>query len=518
MKVLITTSGLGQRLGDLTKYTNKSLVRVGKKPALSYIVEQYPEDVELVITLGHFKHQVHDFLETAYPNRKFTFVVVDNYDGPGSSLAYSILQAKKHIDCPFIFHACDTLVFEDIPAPDKNWLGGFKKKFNNSQYVSFDIQGDKVVQLRQKGEFSRDFNYIGLAGIYNHELFFQTLENSYLAAPDNNQLSDCNAIEQMLDVVNFEYKAYSNWLDIGNIDGLQHARDNIYDKFDILDKLDESIFLFDDFVIKFFSNQTTCLNRIQRAELLGDLVPELETKAANFYRYKYVPGHVLSHNLSEFTFKEFLDWAKNKLWKKQITEDKFYYTCYNFYFTKTFERMNKFLTQSGIKDISCVINGISVPSITDMLLKIDPDWLCKVEPYQFHGDFILENIIANEDGFTAIDWRQDFGGDLVNGDIYYDLAKLNHNLIFNHDIVNKNLFNIEINEEIKCDILRSNNLIECQKIFNNFLVTNGFDVKKVNVLSAIIWINMAPLHHHPLNNFLFFFGKLNLFKALNAGT
>ena len=32
-------------------------------------------------------------------------------------------------------------------------------------------------------------------------------------------------------------------------------------------------------------------------------------------------------------------------------------------------------------------------------------------------------------------------GELRNGDLYYDLAKLNHNLTVNHDIVGKNLFN-----------------------------------------------------------------------------
>ena len=47
-KVLITASGLGSRLGNLTKFTNKGLVRIGKKPALSYIIESYPDDVESV--------------------------------------------------------------------------------------------------------------------------------------------------------------------------------------------------------------------------------------------------------------------------------------------------------------------------------------------------------------------------------------------------------------------------------------------------------------------------------------
>ena len=74
-KVLITTSGVGSRLGDLTKYTNKCLVRVGKKPAISYIVEAYPKEVELVVTVGYFGEQVKDFLTLAYPERKITFII-----------------------------------------------------------------------------------------------------------------------------------------------------------------------------------------------------------------------------------------------------------------------------------------------------------------------------------------------------------------------------------------------------------------------------------------------------------
>ena len=87
-KVLITTSGLGSRLGDLTEYTNKSLVIVGNKPAISYIVEMYPKDTIFVVTLGHFGHHVKQFLNIAYPNRIFEFVEVPLYRGVGSSLAF----------------------------------------------------------------------------------------------------------------------------------------------------------------------------------------------------------------------------------------------------------------------------------------------------------------------------------------------------------------------------------------------------------------------------------------------
>ena len=37
-----------------------------------------------------------------------------------------------------------------------------------------------------------------------------------------------------------------NWFDIGNMSSLNHARENIPDKFHILDKDDESIFILND--------------------------------------------------------------------------------------------------------------------------------------------------------------------------------------------------------------------------------------------------------------------------------
>ena len=39
MIILITTSGIGSRLGKLTKYTNKALIKIGDKLAIDYIIK-----------------------------------------------------------------------------------------------------------------------------------------------------------------------------------------------------------------------------------------------------------------------------------------------------------------------------------------------------------------------------------------------------------------------------------------------------------------------------------------------
>ena len=163
-----------------------------------------------------------------------------------------------------------------------------------------------------------------------------------------------------------------------------------------------------------------------------------------------------------------------------------------------------------------MINGYNVPPVIEMLKEIDLNWLCTDIPYKFHGDYILDNIILEDNSnFKLIDWRQDFGGEINRGDIYYDLAKLNHNLLFNHEIVNQGHYKLEtIKNKTRCDIFRSDILTNCREKLHSFIKNNGFDLKKVKLLTAIIWLNMSPLHGPKLGRFLYYLGKINLYKVI----
>ena len=171
-KVLITTSGIGSRLGKLTDFTNKSLVRIGDKPAISHIVEYYPKNTSFVVTLGHFGSYIKEFLTLAYPNRDFTFINVDNFKGPGSSLGHSILQAKSELQCPFIFHASDTILtdLDTIPNLEYNWCAGAYKE-ETSQYRTLRTNNGWVDIIAEKGEINFDYPYIGLCGIKTMNYF-----------------------------------------------------------------------------------------------------------------------------------------------------------------------------------------------------------------------------------------------------------------------------------------------------------------------------------------------------------
>ena len=332
MKVLITTSGLGSRLGDLTQYTNKSLIRVGKKPALSYIIESYPSEYEFVITLGHFGDHVKQYLQLAYPNLKFIFVDVDKYEGHGSSLLYSILQAEKELQEPFIFHACDSILLNKYEHVDGNWLGGYSSADNSSHYRTFNVIDDLVSCLNEKGALFYDYEYIGICSIENYKEFW---DNAKLVYDDtNSSLSDCHVITELLDGINFTYRVFDSWLDIGNSSSLERARKIIPDKFEILDKLNESIFIFDEFVIKFFHDKDTVRKRVARAKLLNPLVPKLLGHTDNFYKYEYAAGELFSTCANTENFSKFLRWSKNNLWTSSPKSNNFKDLCEKFYFDK----------------------------------------------------------------------------------------------------------------------------------------------------------------------------------------
>lgn len=512
-KILITTSGIGSRLGELTDYTNKSLVRIGNKPALSLIIENYPSNSEFVITTGHYGGYVKEFLNITYPKHNFTFVEVDNYEGPGSSLGYSILQAKEYLQCPFVFNACDTLLANNtivskfLNKISNFCLGGIRK--DSSQYATLLIDNKKVKEIKKKGEINFDYAYTGICGIKDYDVFWDILQETYNKNPNDMTLHEGHIINKMLkQEIDFNFYKTKSWLDMGNVGELEKTR-RVFDSFaEVLEKKEESIYFFDKYVVKFFSNSQICKNRTKRYEELEGLIPDIVASGENFYKYKKVNGNLMAQHVTRDSFQSLLNWSRDNLWqKKEITN--FDKLCYDFYIKKSHDRIKKYLADRT--DTTSKINGVVIPPVKELFNRIDIEWLCDGIPSRFHGDFILDNILKTKNDFCLLDWRQDFGGNLSVGDLYYDLAKLNHNLTVNHEIVNQKLFDYS---KDSCYIMCNSKLLECKEILRDFIESNGYDYRKVEVLTSIIWINMAPLHEYPFDEFLFNFGKYNLHKAL----
>jgi hypothetical protein len=409
---------------------------------------------------------------------------------------------------------CDTIIEDFTFELNNNWMA-CSVSDKPDVFRTVTVNDKKITRINEKGEIYYDYAYVGVAGIFEYEEFWSELEN-ILNNNTSIDLSDCHVFMELLLKTVIKVKVVDGWHDTGNVENLNKTREFYEQKYKVLDKHEESIYFVDDFVIKFFSDPVLCKNRVQRASLLKRLVPKLLDYSNNFYKYELAEGELLSRVISEHKICELIDWAENNLWTSVDTDmTVFRNKCNNFYITKTKSRINKYLSLTGGVDKEDRINGILIPKCEDILESINWDKICFADSVRFHGDFILDNMLYDKGSFILLDWRQDFAGDIEAGDKYYDLSKLNHNLIFNHDIISQNGYKISIEKSgICCDILRSHNMVLCQQALMSKLEKSGYDLSKIRIITCLIWINMAPLHTYPLNNFLFYFGRYNLWREL----
>lgn len=519
-RVCIPTAGTGSRLGSLTSFVNKSLVSIANRPTLSHLIEQFPADVEFVIALGHKGHLVREFLSLAYPERQFYFAEVSPFEGEGSGLGLSLLSCKQYLQQPFVFISCDTLVREPIPAPDVNWMG-YAEGTELLQYRTLKINNGNVESICEKGEGAAGTHkpYIGLAGIHDYQLFWETMEQGGDRAV---QTGEAHGLRSLLPS---GIKSHGfTWYDTGNIDALKRVRE-IYQEPgapNILEKANEAIWFVDGQVIKFSDDKKFIANRVKRVKELDDFVPAVNGAGDNMYRYPKVEGSVLSDVVTLPLFSNLLEYC-TRFWEQkslsEIDQSAFRSTCMKFYRDKTIERVELFYKNFSKCDGTESINGLEMERLDKLLHAIDWEWLADGLPGRFHGDFHFENILWSETDkrFVFLDWRQDFGGDLSTGDIYYDFAKLLHGLIISHELIAGDFFSVKWEQNtIDFDFHRKQILVECERSFGMWLHAKGYDKKKVWILTALIYLNIAALHHFPYSLLLYGLGKSMLAKELES--
>ena len=522
MQVVITTSGIGSRLGELTKNTNKCLVKLGDKFVLDHIINNYIEqDVEFLFTIGYKGDYVKQYIEIVYKDKiKYKFIEVDNFDGPGSSLGYSLLQVRDYITGPFIFHCNDSIIYEDIDIENmnENTLFIYDDPLCSYQYSSVNLKDNYVSKMNEKGEIDFDYVYIGVSYIKNFDLFFNYLNELYVSNSKKTELSDIHVYKMFIkNNINIIGKKIQKYCDIGNTNKYKEASKIFKSNYYVLQKNDEAISFVGNKVIKFFKDEKINKKRVERTKHIPQtLIPKLFNSSNNYFSMELINGKVLSEHYNENLINNLLDFMFLNLWNKTYEDKNFKNNCYKFYHDKTIDRITLGLKNNLMNEYS-IINGEEIGDVFKLLEKINFNELCLDKPTLFHGDFILDNILLNENNeYCLIDWRQDFQGNLKYGDMYYDLAKLRHNLQFNHKNIENNLFSLKHVTQNSCIVDMKCNFFLMKQLerFDTYVLNKGLNLKKIKILNALIWINMAPLHCYPLSNFLFNLGKISLYKTM----
>ena len=525
-KVCITAAGKGTRL-NLSNEINKAQIPINNQSIISRIINFYTEKTEIIIAVGYKKNKLKSYLMLAFPKHNIKFVNVDKFEGYGSGPGYSLLKCKKHLQCPFVLFACDTIVKEKPPKPNYDWMG-ISKVINPESYLVLDSSNKKVINFFDKksknfinkkiGKNLFKFDaFIGLAGINNYLDFWKGLvRNKKLY---KNELQVSNGFHNLQKTENLLYCKKFTWLDTGTNENFLKAKNYFKDKF--LFKEDEFLYIENGNVIKYFSDKDRCNKRFLRTKYLNNINPITKKTSDNYLSYKYKVGSLLSETNNVKLFNNFLNYLNSSLWKNKC-KNKFQLEnlkrkSLNFYKNKTYLRVNKLLNKHKNIDKIKLINGEEVKGIKHLLRNVNWDYLSNGNFSLFHGDPQPENVIVNNNNFTLIDWREDFDGSLKYGDLYYDLGKIHHALIVSGKVIRSDNYSFELNKDsVKYNFLRRKNLTKYLNFFENFILENNYDLQKVRLLSSIIFLNISGVHHFPYSNFLFFHGKLTLSKLIKA--
>jgi len=209
MKVCILAAGEGTR-NKYAKGSNKALLPLGDGTALSYIMGKFP-DAEIVIAVGYSSELIKAYVKKW---ARVTCVDVDDTSrGPG----WSLLCCRDFLRCPFIFTACDTIVFNDIPEPDYNWMGVSHFMGDRTPYLTAEVLGGMVTKVYDKGDKNATHNAsIGLVGVNDYKAFWEGLASPTIVQGEHQDTSGLNAL------IPLEAK-YFTWLDTGTTEGYEYA-------------------------------------------------------------------------------------------------------------------------------------------------------------------------------------------------------------------------------------------------------------------------------------------------------
>jgi len=510
--VLILAAGLGTRLEFLTKEINKALLPINNRAIISHIIDRFPTNYEFIIAIGYKGELVKEYCKLVFPNHNFKFIQIDNIDGEGSGPGYSALKCKEYLQRPFYITTCDCLIDSPMPHLDGNWLGVQPTSYPE-KYSTILTDGDNIVKYANKTQTGYDLAFIGLAGIWDYDIFWKELKKRN----QNGEL--VSAFEVPANYPTFKIKKLK-WLDTGNLDDLNKTKEYYKDLPLSLQKDNGEItYKEGNLFIKFTPDENILKNRIKRASLLKNQIPSNFGHTSNFMYYNWEDGNTLYDIDSLELFNKFL--AKLEINLNDVCNNSLEHIN-KFYKEKTNDRLSKFILKNGDRYFKNPhnINGKEYPSYESFFGYIDFYKLTFNTFYKsFHGDLQFDNIIFNlkDNKFTYIDWRESFGGFTEAGDIYYDLAKLYggciipYNKMKNEDNINF----VEGEHSIRYSYEVSNNLNLFKKEFEIWINKMGFDLDKIKLITGLIFLNMSPLHDEKFSKMLWFKSIEMLYESTN---
>jgi NDP-sugar pyrophosphorylase family protein len=504
--VCILAAGRGTRMGFADGALHKALAPLGNRAVITHVIESFPADARFVIAVGHRADQVRAYLALAHPERDITLIDVPNYAGPGSGPGLSILSCAEQLTEPFALAAADSIV-QDVPAlAGTSWMG-VEHVEDPTSYLTLEVDISQHVRGFQERTGPSQLAFVGIAWIAEPGLF---LDGVRRWVPDG-ELQITAGFAALVDGGAPVRAAPCDWIDTGTTETYAAARRRFAEEPAAGRAPIDVTYLLDDRVVKWFREAEGADRRTARARELAAAIPPVVPSPPGWLAYEKARGDTLRDRLDGPEILALLDWISTALWTARDDGPAFRDAARRFYGDKTRTRLKAYLDDRGIAEPpgGTAINGVPTATVAEALERDLDGLVAAAVPALFHGDLHEGNIIAGEDGYRLIDWRDEFGGLDDRGDQLYDLAKLLHTLELPESVMDAATFRLaqapdggltlgQPDTELRADGRRA---------LWEWCAARGLDLDAIGAIDAIVYINMAPLYDRALGDYLYAFGR-----------
>ena len=505
------------------KIVSEDLQNIGKLPSVIYPVtdkvvfdflhEQYVTKSQIIKVLCYEKaEKVHRKLEK-YKNT----VVVDipELNDLANTVYYGLDDPE-----PVIINFGDTIVLDNI---FNNQADSF---FYSEDYISdkwtyFDLNNGEITSIYDKREekinnLQKGKLFVGVFYL-SDPLFFKTCIECSKKAINIKVSTFYSALQLYSKKYPLTPIKTDSWFDIGHTDKYFNSKLEVKAREFNHIKIDKNRGM----LIKTSEDKEKFIGEIKwYLKLPSDIEyvrPRIFSYSTNYSTPYISMEYYAYHTVHELFLNGDLDIQQwEKIFKRikfviqdfkrySVNDDNIVFSLEDMYLSKTIKRFNKLKKDTRFEIFfqgPIFVNGIQYKSLKEIIneLKIAiPERLYDIKEFNIiHGDLCFANMMvdSNFSFIKLIDPRGKFGSYDIYGDPRYDLAKLFHSVDGKYDYIIKGLFDLKYAENrIDFSIQDKDRDLNLYQVFIEvFKDEVGDDLKKIELIEALLFLSMVPLH------------------------
>lgn len=514
------------------KLVPEELQKLGKLPAIiypinqrimfDYIYEQYTKYCSAVDIICYEKaDKVKRRLEKYTDDKVRIKILPDLQD-----LGYTVWYALKDVEEPVIINFADTIVMDAISEIVGDAFF-YQEIYMSETWTYFDEVNGVITNVYDKKILDNGLKkkmFVGVFKIMDTHRFKDCLKKA-LSKNNHKMNSFYYALQLYSQQCPLQSILTENWFDIGHEDRYYSsklavkAREFNHITIDkergILRKSSDDK---DKFIgeIKWYLKLPSDVEYVRPR--IFDFSTSYESPYISMEYYSYYTLHEL-FLYGDLTMQQWIDvfnrirFVCNDFKRYTVKDQNIRASLENMYLTKTLQRIDKMRQNNHF--LSFFENSIKVNEntykplnkVAEILSKVVPEMLYDVDTFNIiHGDLCFANIMidSNFSFVKVIDPRGKFGTYDIYGDPRYEMAKLFHSVDGKYDFIIKDLFEKKYNLEnasLTYKIQDRKRVFDLYQIFiNTFCDEIGNDLKKIELIEALLFLSMIPLHGESLDH------------------